>query len=981
MSVLTPLSRPGAVRLLWLVLSALIIPMHQAVGAQSEPKVSPRNLPAAADRPVDFARDIRPIFEASCWSCHGPEKQKGGFRLDRKADALAGGDNFAPAIRPGRSADSPLIHAVAALDDDFVMPEKGDRLTATQIGILRAWVDQGAVWPDDGSGAEKDKRPWAFAPIVRPNEPTAPAATAGLPPPRTSVDRFAFAKLADASLTLSPEAGRRTLIRRLHLVLHGLPPSPEAVEAFVSDPDPQAYDKLTDQLLASPRFGERWAQHWLDVVRFAETNGSESNLYRKNGWPYRDYVIRAFNSDLPFDRFIHEQIAGDVSGVDEATAFLVTGMFVTPATVGREEQAIRQARADRLDETIQTVSASLLGVTMACARCHNHKFDPIPQKDYYALAAVFQGVEYGHRTWRNMPDGAARAEHAGQLRTQLDTLRRQLLTLIPSWTEEWPSHLRTYFSPVTTRNVRITFPEQSSTMVDELQIFGPATGDKNLALAANGSVARSYKAKADSFRPVANVIDGRIGRAFAWSSREAGEKETEAPWVEIELGTEMEIDHIAISSDRETLELTEYLIEPQTTTGPRKYRVEVRTQSGEWRKVADVQLAPGESVRSARKRAAVPKAVKADDSAPPTAVALPVREETAMPPAALDLLRQIDARARDYAAALPQPVFAGFFVPPVETRLLGRGDPMNPREVVAPNALSALAADLKLSPDPSDQDRRLAFARWVTDPAQNPLTPRVLANRIWLHVFGRGLVETPGDFGRAGLPPSHPELLDWLASEFLASGWSAKKLIRLLVTSAVFRQASAPNAGAARIDADARLLWRFPPRRVEAEVLRDAALTVAGTLDLTMGGPGFRIHGDKRRYESWQVVDNVGPTTWRRLIYQERMRGIDDRMFTAFDRPDCGQVTPKRSVSTTPLQALNLFNGEFILTQAERFAERVTREAGPDPTAQVGRAFALAFGRGPPRAEAAAAADLMRKDSLVAVCRALLNANEFAFIE
>lgn len=949
---------------LWFVIGVLSLSAHQASGASAAPRPATTALPPAVSRPVDFARDVQPIFEANCVSCHGPKKQKGGFRLDLRADAMAGGDNFSPAILPGQSAASPLIHAVAALDEDFVMPEKGDRLTVGQIGILRAWIDQGATWPDDGSVSDKDKVPWSFAPIARPAIPAAPVPAAGFPTPRTPVDRFIFAKLAASGLTPSVETDRRTLLRRLQLILHGLPPSPEEVEAFVRDPDPQAYEKLVDRLLASPRFGERWAQHWLDVVRFAETSGSESNLYRKNAWPYRDYVIRAFNEDKPFDRFIREQIAGDADGVDEATAFLVTGMFVAPATVGREEQAIRQARADRLDETIQSVSASLLGVTMACARCHNHKFDPIPQKDYYALAAVFQGVEYGSRPWRNLPDTAARARRAAVLLGQIETLRAGLRRIVPSWTEEWPSHLQTHFAPVAARAVRVTFPGQAVGMVDEFEIFEAGTGGKNLALAANGATARSSKAKEVPTREIANVIDGRMGRTFAWPAREAGDIAQPAPWFEIELPKDALIDHVAISTDRETIEETDYLIDPQISTGPRKFRVEIRTPAGEWREIANVDLGPGASSGG---RAGNPE--QRPESPRPTLD--PTTER----------LRQLNSLVRDYAAAVPPPVFAGFFVPPGKTRLLGRGDPMNPREEVVPNALSALRADLKLTSDSRDQERRLAFVHWVIDPQQNPLTPRVLANRLWLHVFGRGIVETPGDFGKAGLPPSHPELLDWLASEFVALGWSAKKTIRLLVTSAVFRQASASHEAAARVDSEARLLWRFPPRRVEAEVLRDATLAVAGTLDPAMGGPGFRIHGDKRRFESWQVVDNAGPATWRRMIYQERMRGIDDGMFTAFDRPECGQVTPKRTVSTTPLQALNLLNGDFILTQAGKLAEQVTREAGPDTGAQVRRAFARAFGRAPQPAELRSAAALVRSDGLAALCRALFNANEFAFID
>lgn len=921
-------------------------------------------LPPAIARAVDFERDVQPILTASCLECHGPKKQRSDFRVDVKSIVYAGGAGGQPAVVPGKSADSPLIHFVAGLDEDMQMPptDKGDPLTPEQIGILRAWIDQGAVWPEHASAqVEADSDWWSLRPISRAESPAAKVKN-GNP-----VDSFLAVKRTEKNLPDSPEADRRTLLRRAAITLTGLPPTPDEIEAFLRDSDPQAYEKHVDRLLASPRFGERWAQFWLDVVRWSETNGSESNLYRRNAWPYRDYVIRAFNSDLPIDRFIREQISGDALGVDEATGFLVAGGFVHAETVGREEPAIRQARADRLDETIQSVSASLLGMTMACARCHHHKFDPIPQKDYYALAAVFQGLEYGHRPWRNMPDAAARATRAEALLKELNTVREEVRAVLPAWTEEWSDHLETRFAPVRARAVRMTFTHQPAAVVEEFQIFGAATGETNLALAASGATARSFKKEEALMREIANVIDGKFGRTFAWRTREAQEKpdpDAPPPWFEIELPAEASIDRIVLSSDREALAHIDYLIEPgrATASGPRKYRVEVRSADGAWREVANVDLPPKVTAGGAT------PAKKAAPVTPP--------DERARA-----LLGRLQRVVNEYNDALPQPVFAGYFIPPVKTHLLGRGDPMAPREEVLPNALTALKADLKLTSDSSDQERRLAYAAWLTNPERNPLTPRVLANRLWLHVFGRGIVDTPGDFGKAGAPPSHPELLDWLASEFIANGWSAKKTIRLLVTSAAFRQSSVPNPIAAQIDADARLLWRFPPRRVEAEVLRDATLAVAGTLDLTMGGPGFRIHADRKRYEGWKVIDNSGPSTWRRLIYQENMRGIDDRMFTAFDRPECGQVTPKRTVSTTPLQALNLFNGEFVLLQAEKLAERVTREAGADSGTQIKRIFALAFGRAPTATEVQAAATLIAADGLPAFCRVLLNANEFAFIE
>lgn len=912
-------------------------------------------LPPPAKIAVNFEEHVRPIFEAKCLECHGPKKQKSDFRIDVKKIVFAGGVGGEPTVIPGKSADSLLVQYVSGAVEDMQMPPQGDPLTADQIGILRAWIDQGAVWPETASANVEDGRDWwSLQPLSR---PTVPTVAKKFP---NAIDAFLEAKRTEHRLTASPEADRRMLIRRLSLTLTGLPPSPEETEAFVRDPGPQAYEKLVDRLLASPRFGERWAQHWLDIVRWAETNGSESNLYRKNAWPYRDYVIRAFNEDKPFDRFIHEQIAGDATGEDAATGFLVSGMFVHPATVGREEAAIREARADRLDETIQTVSASLLGLTMACARCHNHKFDPIPHKDYYALAAVFQGLEYGTRPWRDMPDAPERAQRASALWAEITAGRDELRAQVPSWTEEWPSHLQTHFAPQTTKVVRVTFPSGPLSQLDELEIYGAATGEKNLALARHGAKARSFKTQEVPTREIANVLDGRVGATFAWQTRTTTEKLEKTPWLEVELPAEATIDHIALSSDRETFNETDYLVGGSGPTGPRAYRLEVRLSDGTWREVANVYLGGNEN-----------KGVNAKMAGAKTPAGGVAAEQ----------LEKINRLARDYTSARPQPIWTGFFVEPVVTHLFGRGDPMDLREEVVPNALSVLGADLRLASDTPDVARRRGYAEWLTDPKRNPLTPRVLANRLWVHVFGHGIVATPGDFGKAGAPPTHPELLDWLASEFVESGWSAKTIIRELVTSAAFRQSSAPNEAATEFDSESRYLWRYPPRRVEAEVLRDATLAVAGTLDLTMGGPGFRIHADKKRYEGWQVVDNFGPATWRRMIYQERMRGIDDRMFTAFDRPECGQVTPRRTISTTPLQALNLFNGEFILGQAGKLAERAKREVGADLGAQINRVFALVYCRTPSAKESQAAQALVAQDGLSELCRVLLNTNEYAFIE
>ena len=375
-------------------------------------------LPPAADRPVDFTRDVRPIFAEHCFSCHGPEKQKSGYRLDARAPALTGGEGFAPNIVPGRSAESPLIKFVAGQVEDMLMPSRGERLTPEQVGILRAWIDQGAVWPED-TGAEPAREAWrthwSFQPMARPPIPP-PADPRG----RGPIDAFLARSLAEKGLQFSPEADRRTLIRRATQDVTGLPPSPEEVAAFVADPAPDAYDRLVDRLLASPAYGERWGRHWLDVVRFAESDGFERNNLRSNAWPYRDYVIRSFNEDRPYPEFILEQLAGDAVGQDAATGFLVGGPL--DKLQGFEPPAFNlPQRGDELQDMINVTSATFLGLTVACARCHDHKFDPISARDYYAISAVLQGVEHGERPWR--PANLADIEReTSPLRRELDEL-------------------------------------------------------------------------------------------------------------------------------------------------------------------------------------------------------------------------------------------------------------------------------------------------------------------------------------------------------------------------------------------------------------------------------------------------------------------------------------------------------------------------------------------------------------------------------
>ena len=777
---------------------------------------------------------------------------------------------------------------------------------------------------------------WSFEPVKRPDLPGATA---------NPVDMFLEKRLRNESIPFNEPADARSLIRRLSVVLTGLPPEPSRVKAFERDfatNQANAYSQLVDSLLESKHFGERWAQHWLDVIRWAETNGSEANLYRKMAWVYRDYVVSAFNQDVPYDRFVREQLAGDTLGRGEATGFLVSGPHVPAATVGQIPEAIRQARADRMDEIIQTVTSSLLGLTMNCARCHDHKFDPVSINDYYSMAAIFQGVEFGSRS----PEFGAdhpRRKRGESLMSEIDAGRKNLHGTGP-WQEDWGGYREIHFGAAEFKAIRIHF-KTPYVGIDELELFGPDTGQGNLALASRGTKVSGPDHMAQRGRTtVSRVNDGEYG-TMAWRAR-APKGSKEKPWVLLEFPSPQVVNHIRVSTNREYYYEVDYLtIKPKLDFSHMK--IEGQGMNGQWRTLADTHFI--EKINKERV-------------------------------ARVEPLKKIQSLIAEHAEQAPQPSFVGRFVEPVVTRVMHRGSPENLKEEVMPAAPELLSGDLKLNAGAPDDERRASFARWVTR-SDNPLLARVMVNRIWQHIFGLGIVPTGSDFGRAGAKPSHPELLDWLASEFIKPSragtkpWSVKDTIRLLVNSDAFKRSSRP----AEHRAGEELLWRFPPRRVEAEVIRDGILQASGKLDPRIGGRSYRIHNVKKTYAQWEVTDNHGPQTWRRMLYQERMRRVDDQIFTAFDFPDCGQVRAKRPVSTTPLQALNLMNSPFVVEQSTFIAKRAEQESGKGEPA-VRRCFELLLGRQPRAGELKSCLAVANNHGLNFVARALINSNEFAFI-
>ena len=971
---------------------------------------------------------------------------------------------------------------------------------------------------------------WAFQPIRKPVLPRlADDATAN------PIDAFIGSKLAEVGLKPAPPADRITLLRRAYLDLLGLPPTPAQVEEFVAGR--LSYPALVDQLLGSSHYGERWAQHWLDVVRYADTHGFEVNTPRANAWPYRDYVIRAFNEDKPYDRFAFEQIAGNTVGEDAATGFLVAAAVLLPGQIGRDEESKRLARQDSLDEIIVGTGDTFLGLTIGCARCHDHKFDPITQRDYYAMQAFFAGVSYGDRAVAS-PQTEMRKLEAKQLEPQIAAIDRQLrgfdtpafagrTLLIDDEDPTRTTHLKTkeghggnpkgtkrgylddrgdgtrvpnlsqgrytwwrhkpgedvftydpktagkfriwlswgaHGSGVHTRDARYVLDRDGdlesttdqteiakidqyhfagvtkgstekkplwsgfadagvheltaasriilrggetetgvtadvvllqeelapavgrsqpwlrapanpaenverfatttakfvrftvlATMkdnfrepcIDELEVFTTDEKAGNIALAKHSTKATASGSANSDRHKLSHINDGFYGNGRSWMSTEKG-----GGWVQLEFAKLQPIDRIVWARDREG-KFKDRL--------PVRYRIEISTDRKTWQLVAS----------------------SADR----------VPQGTPIEPATFNLrhLSGSDAKLAKQLAAertkltqrkqtleKPNLVYAGKFNQPAETYVLRRGDPEQPQDRIGPQ-VPAVLGELGLKIDAAETDRRIALAKWITSPA-NPLTARVMVNRIWQFHFGTGLVATSSDFGRNGAKPSHPELLDWLAGEFVANGWSIKHLHRVIMTSGTYRQSSRINAEGREVDADSRLLWRFPSRRLEAEAIRDNILLVSGNLNLEPGGPGFSFFKSRGGLSGFPPVTDFTKKELRRMIYQHKIRMEPVPVFGAFDAPDAGQAMPRRKQSTTAIQALNLFNSPFVNDQAANFAKRVVNDVGDNLDQQVNRAFELALSRQPKAIEAKAAIASVRTHGLPMLCRVLFNSSEFLFL-
>jgi hypothetical protein len=909
---------------------------------------------AAAETAPSFRTEIAPILQSHCLGCHSGPHPKGALDLSTRAGMLAGGASGVPAIQPGNAAASLLARFVS----EYKMPPK-QPIAASEGRLLRRWIDAGATWdgaPLAAARKQEQRRAgadwWSLQPIRRPTVPVVSESSRV----RNPIDAFVLSRLAEHHLNLAPEADRRTLIRRVSLDLTGLLPRPEDVEAFCDDPSPLAYEALVDRLLASPHYGERWGRHWLDVVRFAESHGYETNALRMNAWPYRDYVIRAFNTDTPLPRFALEQLAGDtlLEGdplLAAATGFLVAGTHDAVGNATVEGQL--QQRMDDLYDVVSTTGSAFLGLTVNCARCHDHKFDPISQKDYYGLQAVFAGVQHAERPIPQPHDDQRRRE-ANSVRIEL----AEVLLRIDEFEPLSGGTSRTARVPVApgrnverfvahpARQIRFTIASTIDGLqpcLDELEVFAANGEPRNLALASHGAKAfASSELPDNSLHKIEYLNDGQVGNSRSWISNEPGKG-----WVLIELPSTETINRVVWGRDRQ------HQFKDRLAND---YRVEVSVDGKHWTTVA------GSWDR-------VPYGKPHDES--------------------MNRLKQIEKlvslqkdreRLEHRLAELEQRpmMYAGTFRSAEPTYLLNRGDPLQKLQMVGPSGIAAVAPPLRIDPTASEAERRVTLARWIGDP-RNRLPSRVMVNRLWHYHFGQGLVRTPSDFGFNGDRPSHPELLDWLAAEFQRQDCRLKPLHRLIVLSSTYRQSSRSEPRARSDDAECRLLWRFPPRRLEAEAIRDTLLQVSGRLNGRMGGPGYHLWN----YSGYVIVftpkATLGQDEFRRMVYQFKPRTRQDDTFGAFDCPDATQTMPRRNASTTAIQALNMLNSSFMEEQSQRFAARLQTEARDMPE-QIDRAFRLAFGRPPSAIEVRASMQMVQRHGLAIFCRALVNANEFVFL-
>jgi len=973
-----------------------------------------------------FDKEVAPLLAAHCAECHHEEEPEGKLNLLTQATARKGGEN-GPALVPGNLQQSLLWQRVVA---DEMPPE--DPLDNRQKQILKKWIEDGARWgtgPVDRFRFTTDKRAgydwWALQPLQLQKIPS-PRRHRRV---RNPIDAFLLSRLEKEGLSFSEDADARTLVRRAYLDFHGLPPTPEEVEQFVADPSEEAYQQLLTHLLDSPHYGERWGRHWLDVVRFGESDGFERNNPRKNFWPYRDWVIEALNADMPYSEFVRMQVAGDVIKPDTAEGYAAVGFLVAAVhntVVGGSEMMKRQSRADEIEELVGAIGQTFVGLTVNCARCHAHKFDPISQDEYYQLSAAVAGLNHGTREIQQ-PE---QRQHADRLEAERKEVATRL-TAIRTRVREQILEKRKGTEPPA---VNLPPPLASWEFEEDFQdsigtLHGSPRGGAHLengALVLDGKddyvitapITREITEKTLTALVQLDNLDQRGGGAISLETTGGGifdaivfgEREARR-WMAgsnvfartepFQGAEEKEVTgrpvHFAIVYRKDGT-ITGYrdgiLYGTSYKTGFQAFPAEGasllfglrHSPAGENRLLAGRVLQAQLFDRALDADAVAAVSGDPQNYVPEKdIVAFLKGEQQAGYLELKQRQQQLEEQINKASQAAKLVIYTNVPRSPAETFFLNRGDVMNRGELVAPGAIRAIAGlpgDLGLAMDAGDAERRLALANWLTSD-QNALATRVIVNRLWHYHFGSGMVDTPSDFGFNGSRPTHPELLDWLSQQLRESKYSLKAIHRLVASSTAYRQASRFHARAAERDADNRLLWRKSPYRAEGEVVRDSILAVSGQLNDLAGGPGFEDvkiepNNGTTYYRPFDMDD---PNLNRRTVYRFSPRGERMALLDVFDCPDPSSAAPRRSPTTTPLQALSLLNNAFVLRMADHLAAKVKEEMGEEQVSeQVDRVFQLTLGRLAEKEEKEKAVLLVQHHGLTILARTLFNTNEFLVI-
>jgi hypothetical protein len=975
---------------------------------------------------ADFFRDkVAPLLEARCLGCHDAGKKRGGLDLSTRSSAMAGGES-GPAFVPGAAAKSRLVQMIAGAKP--LMPRTGAKLTTGEVALVRRWIDAGAAWPEavklGAKGTAGEETWWSLRALVRPPIPMVKGGRG-----RTPIDAFILAGLHANGLRPAPEADRATLIRRLSFDLLGLPPAPAEVDAFLGDRRPDAYEWLVDRLLASPAYGERWGRHWLDLAHYGDTHGYDKDKRRDFAWPYRDWVIRALNADLPYSEFIRQQIAGDVLRPGDpdgvvATGFVVAGPWDFVGNVELREGTVdkEKTRLTDRDDMVSTTLGTFVSLTVGCARCHDHKFDPIPQKDYYRLQAVFAGVERGNRPLQTPEVVENRARLLAE-RDRFSAERSAVAKKIEALTSPELARLESDLARARAELARIAPPagpaSPSNGYHSDIVPRADAVKWVQIDLGAVTSIdeVRLFPARPTDFRDspgfgfplrfrveIGDEPDLGKPRLFADHTRDDFANPGDNPYRISSVDKKGR--YLRVTATRLWKRLDDYvfaLAEVQVISAGKNVAKGKPVsaldsiEAGRWSRrflVDDFDsrlrlpdLSDVKSARAFEQRLALAEQVRAKEQERSRLA------DTLVPASLRQQRARIDARLAAVNASLAANtggpmVYAIQPIPPRPIWVLHRGDVEQHKQLVSAGGLACVpgpVADFKIA-GPDEGARRAALAEWIAD-RRNGLTWRSIVNRVWHYHFGRGIVDTPSDFGRNGSRPTHPELLDWLAVEFRdGSGGegSLKKLHRLIVTSSVYRQSSRHDEAAARVDSDNRYLWRMNRRRLDAESLRDAVLSVSGQLDRHMGGSGyepFRFKDDHSPiYDHDDLKKILDPATYRRTVYRFTVRSVPNPFLDCMDCPDPSLHTPVRNATLTALQALALLNNPFMVRQASHFADRL-KTMSADVEVQVEQGYRLAFGRSPAEEEKTAVVAYARKHGLAKACRVLFNASEFVFVD